>query len=105
MGRVRGLPAIILAMAATHAEAQEIGRPSRGLDTAQRLCAQCHAVRAGQTRSPNVDAPPFRGIASIPGMTAIALSATLNTSHREMPNIILDAEQQADLIAYILSLK
>ena len=44
-------------------------------------------------------------IASIPGMTAIALSATLNTSHRTMPNIVLAAEEQADLIAYILSLK
>jgi hypothetical protein len=38
-------------------------------------------------------------------MTSIALSATLNTSHRAMPNIMLEADEQADIIAYILSLK
>ncbi len=101
----RVLLAIALATAATHAGAQEIGRPGRGLDLAQRLCAQCHAVRVEQERSPNADAPRFQEIASVPGMTAIALSATLNTSHRSMPNIILDAEEQANIIAYVLSLK
>jgi len=38
-------------------------------------------------------------------MTAIALSAGLNTSHRSMPNIMLERDEQADIIAYILSLK
>ena len=55
--------------------------------------------------SPNANAPRFQAIASIPGMTATALSAALNTSHRAMPNIMLPADEQADIIAYILSLK
>jgi hypothetical protein len=38
-------------------------------------------------------------------MTAMALSAALNTSHRSMPNILLTADEQADIIAYISSLK
>ena len=38
-------------------------------------------------------------------MTALALTAALNTSHRSMPNILLPPEEQANLIAYILSLK
>jgi hypothetical protein len=38
-------------------------------------------------------------------MTAIALSAALNTSHPTMPNIMLEAAERADIIAYILSLK
>ncbi len=84
---------------------QEIGRPNRGLALAQRLCAQCHAVRQEQVRSPNADAPRFQTIASVPGMTAIALSAALNSSHRSMPNILLEADERADIIAYILSLK
>lgn len=86
-------------------EAQEIGQPARGLEVAQRLCAQCHAVQKQQARSPNEKAPRFQTIASVPGMTAIALSAALNTSHRSMPNIMLEADVQADVIAYILSLK
>jgi hypothetical protein len=38
-------------------------------------------------------------------MTAMALAAALNTSHHSMPNIVLAADEQADIIAYILSLK
>ena len=57
------------------------------------------------SRSPNANAPRFHAIASIPGITAIALSAALNTPHRVMPNIMLATDEQADIIAYILSLK
>jgi len=96
---------IVLAMPAGHGAGQEIGQPSRGLALAQRLCAECHAVQKEHSRSPNANAPRFQAIASIPGMTATALSAALNTSHRAMPNILLAADEQADIIAYILSLK
>jgi hypothetical protein len=37
-------------------------------------------------RSPNEIAPSFQVMASTPGMTAIALSAALSTSHRTMPS-------------------
>jgi cytochrome c len=87
------------------AQAQEIGHASRGLALAQRLCAECHAIEKQYARSPNAHAPRFQVIASTPGMTAMALSAALNTSHQSMPNIMLAADEQADVIAYILSLK
>ena len=93
------------ALPIAHGEAQEIGQPGRGLASARHLCAECHAVQKGQTQSPNDNAPPFQFIASVPGMTATALSATLNTPHRTMPNIMLAADEQADIVAYILSLK
>ena len=96
---------IALPMPTAHGEAQEVGQPSRGLVLAQRLCAECHAVQKEYARSPNANAPRFQAVASIPGMTAAALSAALNTSHRTMPNIMLAADEQADIIAYILSLK
>jgi hypothetical protein len=70
-----------------------------------RLCAECHALQKQYSRSPNANAPHFQAVASIPGMTATALSAALNTSHRAMPNIMLPADEQADITAYILSLK
>ena len=97
--------ALALPMPAGHGEAQEIGQPSRGFVLAQRLCAECHAIQKEYLRSPNANAPRFQVVASIPGMTATALSAALNTSHRAMPNIMLAADEQADIIAYILSLK
>jgi cytochrome c2 len=87
------------------AQAQETGQASRGHALAQRLCAECHAIEKQYARSPNAHAPRFQAVASTPGMTAMALSAALNTSHQSMPNILLAADEQADIIAYILSLK
>jgi hypothetical protein len=86
-------------------EAQEVVQPGRGLQLATQLCAQCQAVQKRQAQSSNVNAPRFDVIASVPGMTAIALSAMLNTFHRTMPNIMFAPDEQAHIIAYILSLK
>jgi mono/diheme cytochrome c family protein len=105
---MRGLHVWLMAalpLTAASGEAQEVGQAARGFALAQQLCAQCHAVRNDQARSPNENAPRFTVIASVPGMTGIALSAMLNTSHRSMPNIMLEADEQANIIAYILSLK
>jgi mono/diheme cytochrome c family protein len=96
---------IALTLATGHGEAQNIGHPGQGLALAQRLCAQCHAVQKEQAQSPNGNAPRFQVIASVPGMTTTALSAALNTSHRSMPNIMLEPDERAHIIAYILSLK
>jgi mono/diheme cytochrome c family protein len=84
--------------------AQE-GNVGRGAEIARNICAACHVVARGQPVVPNSQAPPFPAIASTPGMTSIALSAALTTSHRLMPNIILEPEERRDVIAYILSLK
>jgi mono/diheme cytochrome c family protein len=84
--------------------AQE-GNVGRGAEIARSVCAACHIVARGQPVAPNGQAPPFFTIASAPGMTSIALSAALMTSHRLMPNIILEPEERRDVIAYILSLR
>lgn len=85
--------------------AQEIGHSGAGLAEARRLCSQCHAVEKAETPSPRTDAPAFQDIAGTSGMTATALSAALNTSHQSMPNIMLESDEKADIVAYILSLK
>ena len=84
--------------------AQEIGNATRGWKLAFRTCAGCHGVRnAGKSRSPQ--APTFSAIANVKGMSAMALNVALLTSHRSMPNIVLDAQERADVIAFILTLK
>jgi mono/diheme cytochrome c family protein len=104
------LPALVLACAlllaggGPNARAQD-GNVQRGLTLAQDLCTTCHAIHRGAALSPNVQAPTFEMIASVPGMTALALGVALRTSHREMPNIILEDRQRADIVAYILSLR
>ena len=80
-------------------------QPRQGLVLAQQICSQCHAVEAGSPGSPNPAAPRFEDIANIPGMTATAISATLHTSHRTMPNVMLDSDQISNITAYLLSLK
>lgn len=85
--------------------AQTLGDRAQGRDLARQVCAECHAVGASPSVSPNPNAPPFELIANLPGMTSIALTAALRTSHREMPNVILKPDELSNIIAYILSLK
>ena len=99
------LAIIGLALATQSAQTQEAGDLRRGRVLARQVCAECHAVRRGDVRSPNSNSPRFAAVASTPGMTATALNAFLHTSHRSMPNLILTADQTNGIIAYILSLK
>lgn len=106
----RSIPAALKAVALAAAlagpgVAQEVGSPDRGHAVARRLCAECHAVEAARAASPRLDATPFAAIANTSGMTAMALSAALQTSHRTMPNVILEPTDFSDVVAYILSLK
>jgi mono/diheme cytochrome c family protein len=98
--------AMVLLIAVTSgAGAQQPGDPLKGAALAQSVCAQCHAVRSGQMRSPNPMAPSLSNVANWPGMTEMALRAWLQSSHPTMPNIVLDNNETNDVIAYILSLK
>jgi len=89
--------AIALPISTGPAAAQEIGQPSRGLALAQRLCSECHAVEKQQRALPTGMRPVLP--------RSIALSAALNTSHHSMPNILLQPDEQADIIAYVLTLR
>jgi cytochrome c2 len=84
--------------------AQVVGDATRGWKLAVRTCAGCHWVRH-EGKSGNQRAPAFTAIANTKGMTAIALNVALLTSHRSMPDIVLNAQERADVIAFILTLK
>lgn len=89
------------------------GDPARGLDLALGICADCHAVRAGEGLGTGPQALPFplgvplpfEDIASTSGVTEPALLAWLFTSHPTMPDIVVTPQEARDLIAYILSLQ
>ncbi len=85
--------------------AQSGGNPKRGKVYAQQLCADCHAIDDVAAVSPNKAALPFSRAANTSGMTAIALSAWLQTIHPTMPNIMLNTDTADDIIAYIVSLR
>jgi mono/diheme cytochrome c family protein len=103
--RLFGAFSAALLLAPAQSGAQDNGEVTRGLALAQQVCAECHAVNKLQARSPNSAAPRFETIAKVSGMTSIALTVALQTSHRSMPNLILEEDQRRNVIAYILSLK
>ena len=84
--------------------AQESGNLDRGRNLAFGTCAVCHGIRNGEESSSRL-APTFGEIANVKGMSAMALNVALLSSHRSMPNIVLDAQERADVIAFILTLK
>jgi mono/diheme cytochrome c family protein len=86
------------------ADAQQIGNAGQGRRHALSDCAQCHGVDRSSYPS-NLAAPTFDDIANVPGMTSRALIVALRTSHRSMPNLVIEGRDAEDLVAYILSLK
>jgi mono/diheme cytochrome c family protein len=72
---------------------------------AQQVCATCHAVEPGEQDSPLFEAPTFQSVADTPGMTEMALSVWLQSSHPTMPNIVLSQDEMRNVVAYIHSLK
>lgn len=106
MGRLCGLVVGgVLAAVPASLGAQETGDPQKGLTFAREVCAACHAVERWQPYSPNPQAPRFDAIANTRGMSGMALYAFLQTSHATMPNLILEPDEIANVVSYILSLK
>lgn len=92
---------------------QELGDPGAGLTVAEKVCAECHTVLPGQgfflepNPLPFEDSVPlpFEDIANTLGITEMALLAWMTSTHPTMPDIMLEAEELRDVVAYILSLK
>lgn len=99
------IAAIGIAVVPVSASGQQAGDPQLGRKFALKVCAECHAVLPGNTISPQAGAPAFRTIANTRGMSRIALITWFQTPHKEMPNLMLDAGDKDDLIAYITSLR
>lgn len=87
------------------ANAQEPGDARAGLSFAKKNCAECHAIRQGETESPNPEAPSFDSVAKTRGMTGRALAVWLQTSHPTMPNFLISRTDRNNVISYIMSLK
>jgi mono/diheme cytochrome c family protein len=104
VNRFAAMVLLLVSLGQASAFAQDPVSAQRGRAVAEQRCAACHAVRAGETTSPIAAAASFTRVAAAPGMTELALQAMLQTSHRTMPNLILEADEMRDVIAYILSL-
>ena len=77
--------------------AQDVDLVSQGRNLARMSCMGCHANDATTTV-----APGFAAIGAMPSATELSIKVFLRSSHRNMPNIVLDERQIDALAAYIL---
>ena len=97
--------ATLIALLPCVAAAQELGNAQVGHEYAKKICAGCHEVEPGEPVSIYPDVPSFQTVADTPGMTERALAVWLQTSHPNMPNIIVAPDDMDNVIAYITSLR
>jgi hypothetical protein len=88
----------------TNAYAVELGSKDAGHDYAQRICFACHDIEKGDIGLFNA-VPSFQKIADTQGMSPLALRVWLQTSHPNMPDLIITPDDMDNVIAYIMSLK
>jgi len=108
MSKLIGIAPLVCFVIATMAggtQAQQSGSAQQGLTLAREACSPCHLVVKEAGRSTNPDAPTFEAIAKTSGLTSAALTVMLQTSHSNMPNIVLKGDDLKNIVAYILSLK
>jgi mono/diheme cytochrome c family protein len=77
---------------------------NHGGEIAQRWCAACHLVEAGQKQA-STDADSFDAIAHKADFTPEKVAFFLLDPHPKMPNFPLSRNEAADLAAYIGSLR
>lgn len=105
MSRLRSGLAVALALSSGAVVAQEIGDKDKGLAYARKNCTECHEVEKEKRVSPFSDVPSFQDAADSEGMSHRALAVWLKSSHPNMPNFIIPADDIDDIIAYIMSLR
>lgn len=104
MRRLMGSMTFFVALLTLSAGAVEIGDKEKGHAYAQKACADCHAVEKDENLL-LTDVPSFQEVADSEGMSPRALAVWLRTSHPNMPDFIIPADDIDNVIAYIMSLR
>ncbi|MDZ4110470.1 MAG: cytochrome c [Brevundimonas sp.] len=83
-------------------EAVDLASAARGKALVESRCAACHSVGA-TGESPVAAAPPLRHLGTRYPVTDLqeAFAEGITNGHREMPQITLEGDEIADLIAYL----
>ena len=100
------IAAACLTIGAVSAQAQSVpGDVERGRELAERVCSNCHKVKADPAAPVSTDVLSFPSIANRPGVSAGLLAGRIIVPHPAMPNVQLTVRELREVIAYILSLK
>ena len=105
--RIGVVLALAGALGACASTADPDGRLANGRRIAERDCGACHATGPRPRAGASPDAPPFARLSSRFEMDSVvrALSQGLLTNHPRMPVMRLDADELADLTAYLKSIQ
>ena len=96
-----GLGLTLATLQLVHAQ-DFLGSAQSGRRLANYWCTGCHAV---EPKTEGIFAADFEEIANVPSTTELSLKVFLRSSHKSMPNFILQPEEADDIVAYILSLR
>lgn len=91
------------ALAASLLSGVAVAAPADGRTLAEAQCARCHDIGTGPEVA-RKEGPAFIEIGRMPSTTELSLKVFLRSSHRNMPNLILSADEIDALAAYILEL-
>ena len=86
-------------------QAAELGDIDAGLQFAAQHCAGCHDIGTQNPMTTVSGVPTFATVANNAGITRTSLVVWMQTSHPEMPDLILEPQDLDNVVAYILSLK
>jgi mono/diheme cytochrome c family protein len=100
-----GLACIAAPLAFGQSQGEAAGDPAAGRALAQRWCSSCHVVDPDAKTGTSNGVPTFASIAAMPSTTQLSLHVFLQTSHGQMPNLLLSRSQIDDVVAYIVGLK
>jgi mono/diheme cytochrome c family protein len=78
---------------------------SRGQQLVEAWCKECHSIDGSAVRTDKNNAPDLRKVANMPSTTALSLKVFLNSSHTNMPNVIIQPSDADEIVHYILGLK
>lgn len=96
------LVVVALHRAAGQTMPRDMNSVARGQSLVQAWCLMCHGV--GRSGGSGIDLD-FAAIARMPSTTEMSLRVFLQSSHRNMPNIIVKGKDLDDIVAFIMSLK
>jgi mono/diheme cytochrome c family protein len=86
-------------------QAAELGDIDAGLQFAAQHCAGCHDIKTRNPMTTGSGVPTFATVANNSGITRTSLVVWMQTSHPDMPDLILEPQDLDNVIAYILSLR
>lgn len=102
---IAALSAMLAALLAGPAAAQDAGNVESGRRIAAEWCGSCHLIGPNAAGGGTDAAPPFAVLAADPETTEFRLRAFLMTPHQRMPDFRLSRTETDDIVAYILSLR